>query len=373
MTDYLLNIDWLSVNYFRSEHTNFAAQLPEGWKVEKMPYTTRQFAEVHILKFNEGECCTIVSRPFSSIISPLLVQVKLANTCFYNGFGIAVLQFCEQFFSLNYQSISRIDICVDTARFDMQMFARDFRSGKVRQTGKRQVQEWYVMDWKRGGIEYNGVKFGNVQSAYTFKIYDKSKEIREESLKYYIVDWWKTNQLRESGRVWRMEFSISDLDKFCTKEGEVFVHHTYMHSMEAKMTLLKLYAKKCRFYYHGTGSKPCRCKTYELFPFDSLPDAQIIKNCEIGNKQRTAKILINMQVQRLIDLHISKLTTSQSFAILQSIKELSHAYTLDRWLHDKWGDDLHKVEKELYAYELHVVRKKQIDIFGNEYKYIEQL
>lgn len=376
---WLVSCDWLTLNYQTSvaysadELVNF---LSKDFRCEVMPYSTRHFRSVircsYMDYYHDVDALEIVSNPMSKILHPCLLQVKVSNISLYNGMAYKHICHFERLTGAKYVGISRIDICVDSDFQDIKNLTDGLRNRTILMKGNKKVQEYYSIDRKEG-IDYEGVKFGSAVSAYTFKIYNKTKEINEESLKYYIIDYWKKNGFAEDSIVWRYEFSILDLDRLILSNGkepdgrELLKHEYYL------LEVLEYYRKKIKCVkvserFFENNPKPyvrfTTEKEYFVLPSRGIEIPKKINSVRVGNKTRTAKACISMNLQHILNGDLNKY---EAYNLLQAIFVTANKLHLNEWLQEKKYEDISECYK---LYDFTDVRTGSIiilDLFGEDW------
>lgn len=368
-TNLLIQLDWLTINYdlplavadFGKEFQN------KGYEFVQESYTTRHFKT--IVRVNRGydELFVILANPFSKVLPANLIQVKISNKLFYWGSWIEELRRLKQALGLRYRSISRIDICVDWLGYDVLPFVKEYRSGAVRMKSPKKTSEFYTIE--KGELKYEGVKFGSPISAYTFKIYNKTKEILEESFKYYIIEWWEWNwcqEIRED--VFRFEFSITEVPKIVFSSGELMDDENISEFVYQK-ELLQMYLEKIRFYYYTGKSRQDREQTYDLLPPASITPAKSVKFASTAVNTRTAKVICNVLIQKLLT---DSLTNSEAFNIYKTIFSMVREYHLSEWFL-KFHEDNDKAINEKYILKCMATGMLWAnDLFGSSFSIISE-
>lgn len=365
----LISLDWLTVNYLCSENSEYLLQFPknQAFKFEKKPYSTRHFRDIFEVFFGGQIVATIVKNPLSDILDRRLTQVKLSNQLFYQFTDRIILQQLKECLELSYLSISRVDVCIDVECFPLNDFVEKLRKFEIKMKSKRKTQEYYLLNPKKETIDYEGIKFGTNISAYTFKIYNKSKEIREESYKWYINDWWAANGWSRQTDIYRLEFSIMEIDDLCTPEG-VAIDDCTVFDFEVKSAILRVYLDKVATFKNTGKSRIDREERYyfvELPPYDGikLKDAK-----NVGQNIRTAKILCNMLCKDLRDNFMHAKIASYKW---MTLKRLVQEYGIEEWFNYKYPE-LEKEMLERYPVErLVICERLNADIFAETKVYRE--
>ena len=368
-TNLLIQLDWLTINYdLPLAVADFGKEFQgKGYEFTQESYTTRHFKT--IVRVNRGyeELFVILANPFSKVLPANLIQVKISNKLFYWGSWIEELRRLKQVLGLRYRSISRIDICVDWLGYDILPFIKEYRSGSIRMKSPKKTSEFYTIE--KGELKYEGVKFGSPISAYTFKIYNKTKEILEESFKYYIVEWWEWNWCQEvRDDVFRFEFSIAEVPKIVFSSGELMDDENISEFVYQK-ELLQMYLEKIRFYYYTGKSRQDREQTYDLLPPASITPAKSVKFASTAVNTRTAKVICNVLVQKLLT---DSLTNSEAFNIYKTIYSMVREYHLSEWFL-KFHEDNDKAINEKYILKCMATGMLWAnDLFGSSFSIISE-
>ena len=376
---WIVSCDWLTLNYqsvIAYTADELVAVLSKHFRCEIMPYSTRHFKTIIRCSTMEFYCdveaLEIVCNPMSKILHPCLIQVKLSNVSLYNGMASKNIWNFERLLGAKYIGISRIDICVDSDYQDIKNLTDGLRNRTILMKGNKKVQEYYSIDRKEG-IDYEGVKFGSGVSAYTFKIYNKSKEIAEESMKYYILDYWKKNGFAEDDIIWRYEFSILDLDKMELSNGKEPDGRELLRNEYYLLEILEYYLKKIQCVkvsetFFENNPKPyirfTKEEQYEVIPSIGIEIPKKVNSERMGNKTRTAKSCISMNIQHILNGDLNKY---EAYNLLHSIFITANKLHLNEWLQMKKWDEISDCYK---LYDFTDVRTGSVivrDLFGEDW------
>lgn len=377
---WLVGCDWLTLNY----QTSVAYSAEELVKIlskhficEEMPYSTRHFKTVircsyYVCMSKQVEALEIVCNPLSKILHPTLIQVKVSNVSLYDGMAHKYLWHFERLSGAKYIGISRIDICVDSDYQDIKNLTDGLRNRTILMKGNKKVQEYYSIDRKKG-MEYEGVKFGSAVSAYTFKIYNKTKEIGEESKKYYILDYWKENGFAEDDMIWRYEFSILDIDKMELSDGKQPDGREILKNEYHLLEILEYYLGKIQCVkvsetFFENNPKPyirfTKEDRYEIIPNIGIKLPKKVDSQRIGSKTKTAKACISMCLQNILN---GDLNRYEAYNLLHSVFITANQLHLNEWLQEKKWDEIADCYK---IYDFTDVRTGSVivqDLFGEDW------
>lgn len=228
-----INIDWLEVYAFEPIDAPRDAQFfrDAGFHVTEREYGTRIFAEVFTLYGTDNFPLLEVRRaPKSGAVIPVNgSHIRLVNrSCYYDNAADVMQQFLQRYGYL-LQNISRIDICLDFEKFDKgddpAKFVKRYIGHRYAKVSQSKATAHFNDEWERR--EFNSLSWGSKSSDITTKLYDKTRELYDESLQafkkpYIIQAWFQSGLIDDPLRVitkrpdgteyrpviWRLEFSI---------------------------------------------------------------------------------------------------------------------------------------------------------------------
>lgn len=230
---HLIACDWLQ---FHADHTGLICGVTDkntNFKLKDLQHGTRVFKSV-IQVYERARCttshrdelfATIALHPASSIMRPNMCLIKLENKVLYQQHVWARLRDMLDQLQLIYCGVTRADICVDLHEFCGGLhplaLLRGYRKNNYIKRGSRRYSQWMTAPYtpsKIDGVFTQDIKseehvphcvsWGGPQSDVHVKMYNKTKEIKEESDKQYISAWHRRNGLDKSRDVWRVEISI---------------------------------------------------------------------------------------------------------------------------------------------------------------------
>lgn len=268
----IINIDWLAYSAYGivGETTLF-----NRFKVIPKEHGSQVFKNVASIVTNDTleEVAQMQYNPRSSALKPNLVIVKLANRCLYEYDYIKLIKTINEGLSLEYNSLSRLDICADFYTFKTispQELIRQFLQRKLRRFGKSK----YVLHGNQDRPqEYEYLRFGSPTSDVVCYLYNKSLEMREVKHKPYIVRQWSQlsynyEDITPAPDVWRLEFRLNgdNIKTLCDDNGEL--NELTLDALNNKTTLLYLYsALVCKFWRWAkpTANKFIDCREVQMF------------------------------------------------------------------------------------------------------------
>jgi hypothetical protein len=95
-------------------------------------------------------------------------------------------------------TVSRVDLCFD-------FYSENFSFENV--TDRQWVTPAKLITTRLSGNERSGFEFG--KSGIKCRIYDKTREIVEQSKKFYLYELWKEEGWDGESKVWRVEFQFT--------------------------------------------------------------------------------------------------------------------------------------------------------------------
>lgn len=365
----LLNIDWLTINYLvEASPLNDGLEIHIGnLKFIPQNYSTRQFRYVYLVFniYEKNEIATIVCNPLSKILDCRLHQVKLSNWVLYQNNRHNYLKWIKEAINGKFLSLSRLDLCVDMVGFDFYGFIKNYHDNKIREKKPKEVTEHYKK--YDGESIYTGISWGSKLSDWTAKIYDKIREIQEQSGKLYILDYFKENGIDvEKEKVWRYEFSITSLkDRYVLEDeftiDDVILNDENIFDFYVQQYILRYYLQLHSFSENTGKVRFIDEKRYHILNLLSqeIPPKRV-RSSRIKKKDYSAKVTMNLGMQLL-----EYQTTCDAFITYKNILETAREYNLYQWLLSKHGKRLKEIyiEKSFVMYGVGVEYKIQEDLF----------
>ena len=279
-----INIDWLEV--YSHEDTDSLKKdahffRSNGYEVKERTYGTPQYAEMFTIFLNGFPYIEIRRSPYSikgngGIFDKNSCHIRLSNRTCYFANPINELRKFMIAFSYAYNSITRIDICLDFNLFDKgddpQLIIKDYMEGKISKINQSRLAA-HGRDTFETRI-WNSLSWGSPNSCITTKLYCKSLEMKEVKRKFYIEDSWLAAGLDLNKEVWRVEFSIkSDLKHFLKLDtGEIIKNDLSSYDSRDKC-LFRFHSLAHRYFHfkiistnrNGNIQRKDRCEDKILF------------------------------------------------------------------------------------------------------------
>lgn len=212
------NLDWLEVYCLEPKgQPRDPAYFSElGYEVKQRAYGSPQYRQMFTIIEDKFPVIEVRRDPYSlrsqgGIFPANACHIRLSNrTCYF----VEPITFLRRFLIAHgflYQSISRIDICLDFNEFDdgtsPEKFIKRYMKGELAKINQCNLSAHGKDKWRER--VWNSLKWGAPTSAITTKIYNKSLELSEVHDKFYIRDAWSEAGLDCNRDVWRIEFSIN--------------------------------------------------------------------------------------------------------------------------------------------------------------------
>jgi hypothetical protein len=203
-------IDWLQLSCFivpENTHPTF--------ELKKLPFQTKIFRQVEELYIQGIKVAIVASVPNSSALNANLAVIKILNEILYN---VKLDYYLRCIFSSNYyvlNNITRLDIALDfnyfKGHYHPEKLIDDFVKMKILKIGALN----YKLTGKQEDIQrFDYIRFGSAGSAVSAYLYNKSKELKEVCQKNYILKLHENSNLDTSKDIWRLEFSLKDLNSY---------------------------------------------------------------------------------------------------------------------------------------------------------------
>ena len=217
-TKQVFSIDWLTINVSITGEDIAPVIRINSLYMQKRERGSNVFAHIYDIYNKQDDliavfCC----KPNSTILGERFAQLQISNKWLYVGSLYKLIN--EILFKSNFEfvSISRIDFCCDLYEFDNGMapktFIEEFAKENVTKTYNSKFNLW----GKTAGYnrDYHQLSIGDNKSVFTWKLYNKSKELRDVHDKAYIRRKWEMKLLDYSPDkdVWRLEVSVKNWSK----------------------------------------------------------------------------------------------------------------------------------------------------------------
>lgn len=269
-----VNIDWLSV-FGGCDYTLLGAgDWENGWSCVSNERGTRMFKKWVTIYSNKSKVAEICYDPYSlkkegGIYAENACTLQICNRYCYDNRLFNILACIAARIRFKMRCVSRVDICIDFIKFDNGMTPKNlilgYYSSKYLKTGYSKALGV--------GIQYSDynpqtLSFKGKNSAISFKLYNKSQEMKDKKEKRYIQDAWHLCGLKESD-VWRLECSIkSDGRDIVNKETGEFIKIDIAHLSVKEMLykiLVSMTNSRFKWLVNEPGKKRSEMRVLELF------------------------------------------------------------------------------------------------------------
>lgn len=246
----LINCDWLQLHI----DTRTMRRTVSGYDIIQQPIRTKTFATVLKVSRDGRDICTIACDPHSPKLPAGCGTLKLENYILYTTGRLSILSQIIQDLNINALGITRIDIagdCQTIADREPEELIKQILNGEVIKVGHAKqsiIGVDQVTAYGRRHWEY--LRYGGRSSRVSAYLYNKSKELRDESDKPYIRALWAANGFAKKKRdTWRLEFSIKgrDIQHINEETGEVLEQD--WHRLLTTDAMATLYTALCRHYF----------------------------------------------------------------------------------------------------------------------------
>lgn len=346
----LVNCDWLQ--FWCLWHTWDPAALTRKshFKVVYTQRGTRVFKEVYkvieksssTISKRDEQFATLAMVPYSSVIDAKMVLVKIENYALYRkDLYKRILMFLHDF-DFEYKNITRLDLCCDFKYFANgwlpNKLLKYYYKNDIIKKGSRRYSVWSTAPYSYRQMphelnadtlsknhEAHCVSWGGAQSDVHVKMYNKSKEIKDESHKHYIKTWWKRNGLVEDADVWRVEISFGGRSRCLVDKGTgEFVPISLLEATAntyIRETFLAMASRHFAFVDTRGQHDPRRCPDVDLWEIKQETLLSPVTAPSKEDPSRTAKVCMNWLEKLPKEMDLSAFVRSDLYPI-QSIERM---------------------------------------------------
>lgn len=295
-----INLDWLEVHAYEPILKPHDAHYYRscGYVVHEREYGTRVYKEMFVIDGSDGLPLLEVRRnPASTglkgIHSPNESHLRLVNrACYFDN----AADFLDRFLTTHEYydvRISRVDICMDFAKFDFgddpAAFVRRYFHRKYSKINQGRIHAHGSDTWS--GQDWNSLSWGSKTSCVSTKLYNKTLELYDPKFNIFakpyirvawqkagiIDDWEHVTKDGELVNVWRVEFSLTSAVRKWVKidlNGDPGHPQSLRNTLDTYRTrgrILTMFASLAQHYFHfkyyEEGVRKDRCKDKKLFDF----------------------------------------------------------------------------------------------------------
>ena len=340
-----VHIDWLEV--FCSENALCTPEyfMSRGYNVKLRPYGTPQYSMMFSIQDEAKRDIIEIRRcPYSlksqgGIFNENDCHIRLSNRTCYCPDPIGFLRRFLLDHGYRLKLISRIDICLDFATFDNEMYPEDFvyeyMQGaflKLHQSRLHSYGSDYEVSLAAHGNDaikakvWNSLSWGSKKSSITTKLYNKSLEMRQKKKKHYIINKWEKAGLRpDVNDIWRIEFSLNSAIKGYVRidDGELLPSSLSLYDNEDKLWRAWSGCASRLFVFvdKATATRKSRMKKIPLFNIND----DVCKPVELSTEEdptRTERMLIRYLNKLRKDNQLSKAEDDAAVTIKELIQRI---------------------------------------------------
>ena len=338
-----LSTDWLSLSIRLLDDVQRA---PAHHRWEVYEGGTNVWQRRRVLFNEHGEkVLTLLSHPKSIMLETSLALVEIANEWLYHGLGVrAILTKLRWCVSFEILGLSRLDLAADfnpNARMARQMVGlwKGALEVSKKQNGSDfwsiNNQEWVPDMWRGKRISHQ-LSWGHKESDVKWKLYYKSKELRDAAGggyfdKPYIVDLWRESNM-DINNVWRLEVSIKHCNKLLFDGKPLSLDawgNNTLRLFEA------LYTSRFQLSHAGTRAKGYRCEHIPFLPIDKVTAVKC--RSYDGDRINSARISLLRQLVKSIDEEEIRLDSPTFQDVLITITGIVERDNLQRYFQGMTG------------------------------------
>lgn len=358
----LINCDWLQ---FHGIHFGFCADeitASTNYKVKYLGHGTRVFRDVYEIwekssittSHRDEKLATIALHPHSTILDVNMFVCKIENKPLYQKLLFHRISAMVNQLNLEYRGITRVDICCDLHEFSCEYSPSEgqepitltplallkyYRKNRLVKYGSRSYSQWLTAPYTAGTLQgivdhdllseehiTHCVTWGGANSDVHVKMYNKTKEIREESHKRYITRYWSDNGLSADKDVWRVEISIQRRSKYLFDNSSAEIVPINIELVTKPYFLREVFAamakKHFRFKPLQVGKSARTAKDLVLFDFW---DCAVMRTAAPESKPiagRTAKVCANYLQKLAESTDFDKLLPNKPYS--KDVLEIAH-------------------------------------------------
>lgn len=246
--NFAINCDWLqySVTLVQREPT---LTCPEGYRIEQCQGNNIFENRALVFDPHGRKLLTLLWKPYSSVLNPLIMTVQVANQGLYIGEIESSLNLVKQIVCCTFNSIGRFDVCCDFTMTDKRAeMVKHLNSGHIYVERKSEGSAfWHEID--QNGFKHKQthcISWGSKTSEIKVKLYNKTRELGMtnggEPEKPWIVEEWNKAGIDKT-HAWRLEFSLKSNGQLRYKDRQVLLENIASPSWLARV-FFDLYASR---------------------------------------------------------------------------------------------------------------------------------
>lgn len=299
----VMNIDWLK--YYGTLENSFTQQThitQSGFIIDQLPLGTKTYNNNYLVMTQDGEAVAKMEcNPRLKSMPKNAATLHIANQWLYSSVLPDIVE--ELMASLEYKpnNISRLDIALDGCN-NVPVVLNNYIKQRRQNIGFNKMGSSrlnaYHIDEER--LDFKRFTIGSAKSEKYISIYCKSDELKN-SLKTYIADQWRLNNINTTGDVYRCEARLTSkyLDTIYGFKMENIFDEKYLQDLYYTSTYTNLDFRK-NTYKHKEKNERIQVIDYSQLSHNKL-DRQYHLNEGDQYKTKMASHLINKHI--LMNLH----------------------------------------------------------------------
>lgn len=276
-----IGLDWVDLNFtgnpkvFNENRGDFEISLTE--------YKSQIFKNIYEVTYRGDKFAEVRCEPYSKIVDPLLIQVKIFNVHLYvNTYLFWELASLISYYELDFKGVGRLDIAIDFNTLSDLTPAQLFvyvANGSLQNRGRANMQPYF----RAKGFQVTGFSVGSKSSKSKYvRCYNKTLEM-EVNDKEHIRSLWENFGLN-NGDVWRFELMLkSRFFSECINEDGTPIHWEQLFSGHIISRILRIALKN--YFDFALVEKYTHKRNWKTFEFIPYPQISGIFNYE------TAKLI----------------------------------------------------------------------------------
>lgn len=314
---FVCGLDWVQMYCFL--HRPLVDVCDADMKVSVKEFPTPQFlmkadvslrVDSYLLPF-----CQILFKPRTSVLPPQAAQVKIENRALYEAALMPRISYVFSRLDIEYRSLSRVDVYLDCNRYyggkRPSLLVSEYVKQKILKIGINRgylnfANYGYMISngshkvpagFHVGSPQWTGITWGSKDYIQT-QIYDKTRELREQKFKPYIVESWQRAGL-DVDSVWRTEMRIMSRGKGIQlmETGDLFALGAFEIANEARVRdlFLSFAERQLRFVYRDYHAKRQQMRPVKLFDHVSKAEVSIKPKISVSKvySTRTKSMVVN--------------------------------------------------------------------------------
>lgn len=257
------SLDWLQLycNCYGSQSQLEAESIVSPQADKHGNHRTYSFAQAHeyikgyafnkAVVYRKYTVAIIAWSPRNSNNDPYGCAIKIQNAVLYVADWHFIL--ADILASLGWRalSITRLDLACDLNYFLNGLHPETFIRKYMMRSGQTYLRDgsnkWACYGYKELHVNnFDSIRWGSRKSGVSVYLYNKSKELKEQKYKPYIVEAWKQAALNVY-KVWRVEMSINSSGRGLKSVDTGFVRSLFVDELSCQQgveNMFKVFAKK---------------------------------------------------------------------------------------------------------------------------------